>query len=64
MNDVSGHKNDDSDDGRVLDFKYIGEEENEVVSESDGNTGKLIVEMWAFLSFFFFFPAPPQLCSS
>ena len=31
--------------------KFV-EEESEVVSESDGNTAILIVEMWAFLSGF------------
>ena len=45
MNDDSEHKVDDPDDGWVLDSEYIGEEEREVVSESDGNTAVLPIEM-------------------
>ena len=48
----SEHKVDDSDDRWVLDSEWIGEEESETVSESDGNSAMLTVEMWAFLSGF------------
>ena len=41
----SEHKDDDSDDGWVLDSEEIGEEESQIVSESDGNAAVLIVEM-------------------
>ena len=61
MDDDSEHKVDDLDDGWVLNSERIREEESETVSESDGNTAVLTVEMWAFLSGF---PAPLQLCSS
>ena len=48
----SEHKDDDSDDGWVLDSEYTEVLESEVGSESDGNTAVLTVEMWAFLSGF------------
>ena len=44
MDGDSEHKVDDWDDGWVLDSEQIGEEESEV-SESDGNTAMLTVEM-------------------
>ena len=59
--DVCEHKTGDLDDGWVLDCKYIGEEEIDIASVSDGNTAILAVEMWAF---YLVFLAPPQLCSS
>ena len=43
--DDSEHKVDDSDDGWVLDSEEIGEEESQIVSESDGNTAVSTVEM-------------------
>ena len=52
MDDDSEHKVDDSDDGRVLDSEEIREEECDIVSENDGNTAMLTVEMSAFLSGF------------
>ena len=52
MDDDSEHKVADSEDGWVLDCEWIGEEESDVVSESDGNTAMLTVEMYAFLLFF------------
>ena len=48
MDDDSEHNVDDSDDGWALDSEWIGEEESEVVSDSDGNTAMLTVEMWAY----------------
>ena len=53
MDNVSERKSDDLDDGWVLESKYFGEKESDIVSENDGNTTMLIVEMWAFLSCFF-----------
>ena len=41
----SEHKDDDSDDGWVLDSEYTEVLESEVGSESDGNTAVLTVEM-------------------
>ena len=49
MDDDSKHKVDDWDDGCALDSEKIGEEESEIVSESDGNTAVFTVEMWTFL---------------
>ena len=43
--DDSEYKVDDSDDGWVLDSEEIGEEESQIVSESDGNTAVSTVEM-------------------
>ena len=48
----SKHKDDDLDNGWVLDSKYTGEKESEIKSQSDGNTVMLTVEMWTFLSGF------------
>ena len=45
MDDDSRHKVDDLDNGWVFDSAKIGQEESEVVSESDGNTAVLTVEM-------------------
>ena len=45
MDDDSEHKVVDSDDGWVLDSVYTGEEESDIVSESDGNTAMLTVKM-------------------
>ena len=39
------HKDDDSDDGWVLDSELSGEKESEIVSESGDNTAVLTVEM-------------------
>ena len=41
----SKHKDDDLDNGWVLDSKYTGEKESEIKSQSDGNTVMLTVEM-------------------
>ena len=41
----------------------IGEEESDIVSESDGNTTMLTIEMWAFL-LFFSCPTPTLLLSA
>ena len=49
VNDESKHKVNNVDDGWVLDSALIGEEESDIVSESDGNTAMLTVEMWTFL---------------
>ena len=43
--DDSEYKVDDSDDGWVLDSEEIGEEESQIMSESDGNTAVSTVEM-------------------
>ena len=64
MDDDSEHKVDDLDGGWVLGSESSGEEESDILSESDVNTAMLIVEICAFLSFFLFFPAPPHLCFS
>ena len=45
MDDNNDHKVDDSDSGWVLDSEEIGEEESEIVSDSDSNTAMLTVEM-------------------
>ena len=45
MDNVSERKSDDLDDGWVLESKYFGEKESDIVSENDGNTTMLIVEM-------------------
>ena len=39
------HKDDDSDNGWVLDPEKTGEEESEIVPENVGNTAMLTVEM-------------------
>ena len=52
MDFVSKHKDDDSDNGWVLDPEKTGEEESEIVPENVGSTAMLTVEMWAFLSGF------------
>ena len=41
MDDGSKQKFDDLDNGQVLDPELIGEEENDIVSESDGNATML-----------------------
>ena len=45
MDDDSEHKVDDLDGGWVLGSESSGEEESEIVSESDGNTAVLTVKM-------------------
>ena len=45
MDDDNDNKVDESDDGWVLDSEETGEEESEVVSERDGNTAMLTIEM-------------------
>ena len=45
MDNDSEHRVDDFDDGWVLDCEYIGEEESEIVSESNGNITMSTVEM-------------------
>ena len=45
MDFVSKHRDDDSDNGWVLDSEKTGEEESEIVSENDDNTAVLTVEM-------------------
>ena len=52
MDDDSEHNVVDSDDGWMFDSEQTGEEDSEIVSESDGNTAMLTVEMWAYLSGF------------
>ena len=52
MNDDGEHKVDDMDGWLVLDSEKSGEEESDIVSESDGNMAMLTAEMWAFLSGF------------
>ena len=63
MDDDSEHDVDDSDDGWVLDFEEIQEEQSETVSESEHNTALLTVEMWAF-SPGFSCPTPTWLLSA
>ena len=45
MDDDSEHNVVDSDDGWMFDSEQTGEEDSEIVSESDGNTAMLTVEM-------------------
>ena len=52
IGDDSEHKVDDSDDGWMLDSEEFGQEESEIVSESDCKTAMFTVEMCALWSSF------------